>query len=78
MLSTFGDAARNLSQDAGYALRGGWFEADLVVDGISEPLLAAEVSLRRLDADMTEQKLDLLKFPACFVTRTGGCKILWC
>jgi hypothetical protein len=41
--------------------RRGWFEADFVVDRISESLLAAQISLRRLDAHMAEQELDLLK-----------------
>jgi hypothetical protein len=49
-------------------LRFGWFEADVVVHGIAEPLLAAEVTLSGLYAHVTKQKLDLLKFPAGFVT----------
>ena len=30
-------------------------EADRIVDGVPEPLLAADVALRRLNADMAEQ-----------------------
>jgi hypothetical protein len=49
--------------------RCGWLKADVIVDGVSEPLLAAQVSLRSLDADVTEQELDLLKLTACLVTQ---------
>ena len=51
--------------------RRGRFEADFVVDRISEPLLAAQISLRGLDADMSEQELDLLELPAGLMTQTG-------
>jgi hypothetical protein len=47
----------------------GWFQADFVVNGISESLLAAQVSLRRLHTHMTEQKLNLLKLPTSFMTQ---------
>jgi hypothetical protein len=47
-----------------------WFEADFIVDRISESLLAAKVLFRRLDTPMTEQKLDLFKLP--FPHDTGG------
>jgi hypothetical protein len=49
-----------------------WFEPDFVIDRISEPLLAAQVSFRRLDTHVTEQELDLLKFPTSFVTQSGA------
>jgi hypothetical protein len=49
------------------------FEADFVVDRISESLLAAQVAFCRLDAHMTEQKLNLLKLPASFMTQAGAC-----
>ena len=54
-------------------------EADFIVNRISEPLLAAKVSLRRLHAHMTQQELDLLKFPAGLMAQTGACapKIVW-
>jgi len=42
----------------------------VIVDGVSEPLLAAQVSLRGLDADVTKQELDLLKLNTCLVTQT--------
>ncbi len=38
-------------------------QADVVVYSILEPLLAAEVSLRRLDGNVAQQKLDLLRSP---------------
>jgi len=40
------------------------FEADLVIDRFSQPLLAAEVTLGRLHADVTQQELDLLQLTA--------------
>ena len=43
------------------------FQADLVVDDFSQPLLAAQVTLRRLHADVPQQELDLLKFAARLV-----------
>ena len=46
------------------------FEADFVVYHIAKTLLAAEVSLRRLNAHMAKEKLDLL--PAGFVAQTGA------
>jgi hypothetical protein len=52
--------------------RRGWFDADFVVDRISQALLAAKVSLRRLDAYVAEQELDLLEFPAGFMTQAGA------
>jgi hypothetical protein len=56
----------------------GWFQTDLVVDRISESLLAAQVSLRCLNAHMTEQELNLLKLPTRFMTqaRTGPAQIV--
>ena len=38
-----------------------WFNAKPIVDSVPEPLLAAQVSLRRLNADMPQQKLNLLQ-----------------
>jgi len=49
--------------------RFGWLKADVIVDGISEPLFAAKVSLGRLDTHVTEQELDLLKLTTCLVTQ---------
>ena len=45
----------------GSALR---FEPDLVVDGMSQPLLTSEVPLRRFHRNVTEKELDLLKLSA--------------
>ena len=49
-----------------------WFEADFIVDRISESLLAAKVSFRRLDTHMAEQKLDLFKLPTSLMTQAGA------
>lgn len=51
----------------------GRFQADFVVDRISGPLLAPQVSLRCLNAHMTEQELNLFKLPASLVTQAGAC-----
>ena len=40
------------------------FEANLVIDRASQPLLTSEVSLRRFHRNMPEKELDLLKFSA--------------
>lgn len=39
-------------------------DSELVVDGATQPLLAAEVSFSRLNRNVAEQKLDLVKFSA--------------
>jgi hypothetical protein len=44
------------------------FKADRIIDCVPESLLAADVTLRRLDADMAEQKLNLIQFSSGFVT----------
>ena len=44
--------------------------SELVVNGATQPLLAAEVSFGRLNRDVPEQELDLLKLSACLMTRT--------
>jgi hypothetical protein len=48
-----------------------WLKANFVVDRISQPLLATKISLRRLNADMSEQKLDLLKLPTGLMAQAG-------
>jgi hypothetical protein len=53
--------------------RRSWFEAYVVVHRVAKPLLTAKVSLRRLDAHMAEQKLDLLELTTGFVAQTGAC-----
>lgn len=45
-------------------------DSDGIVNRVPEPLLAAQVSLGRLHADVPEQKLDLLQLPAGFMTQT--------
>jgi hypothetical protein len=40
------------------------FDADAIIDGVPEALLAAQISFRCFDADMAEQKLNLLQLPA--------------
>ena len=46
-----------------------WFNAKPIVDSVPEPPLATQVSHRRLNADMPEQKLNLLQLAAGFVTQ---------
>src|ERR1700757_1154627 len=48
-----------------------WLKANFFVHRISEPLLTAQITFRGLNADMTEQELNLFKLPACLVTQTG-------
>jgi hypothetical protein len=48
------------------------FQTNSVVDCVSEPLFAAEVSFSRLNTDMTEQKLDLFKLSARIMAQTGA------
>jgi len=40
------------------------FQTYLVIDSFSQPLLAAQVALSRLHADVSQQELDLLKLAA--------------
>lgn len=47
----------------------GGLDSDSIVDGVPEPLLAAQISFGRLNADVPEQKLDLLQFSAGLVTQ---------
>jgi hypothetical protein len=42
----------------------------VIVDRIAETLLAPEVSLRRLDGDVTQQKLNLLQFAASLMAQS--------
>jgi len=48
------------------------FEADVVIDGVAEPLFAAKVTRGGLHAHLTKKKLDLLQLPAGFVAQTGA------
>jgi hypothetical protein len=42
----------------------------VIVNGIPETLLAAQISLRRLDGDVTQQKLNLLQFAPCLMAQS--------
>ena len=46
------------------------FNADFVVHGKSELLLAAKVNFRCLDGCMTEKKMDLVKLASCKMAET--------
>jgi hypothetical protein len=59
---------REVGQRGELWLRGRWLKTDFVVDRISEPLLAAEVAFRCLNADVAEQELNLFELPACLMT----------
>lgn len=39
-------------------------DPDAIIDGIPEPLLASQVALGGLNADVAEKELDLLEFSA--------------
>ena len=41
------------------------FNTHSIVDGKAQFLFAAEVAFRRLDRDMSKQKLDLIQLPTC-------------
>ena len=70
--TAFGRITPALSPSGGLLLPGvhygDWvgvrLDADPVVDCAAQLLLAPEVTLLRLDRDMTEQKLDLIQFAA--------------
>jgi len=49
------------------------FNADLVVHGESEPLLATEVLFCRLDRNVAQQELDLVELAACQMAQTRAC-----
>ena len=49
---------------AGGAVSVSLLQPDLVVDGLPQPLLTAQVFLDGLHRDVAEQELDLLQFPA--------------
>jgi hypothetical protein len=55
-----------------------WPNSDFVVHGILNPLLATEVSFRRLNLRVTEHKLDLLQFASGGVAKpcTGSAEIM--
>src|SRR5262245_49187964 len=44
--------------------RGIRLNSEPIVDGTTQPLLASEIALRRLDREVSEEKLDLVEFPA--------------
>lgn len=45
-----------------------WLNADLIVHGLTDALLATEVPLCGLDRDVTKEKLNLLQF-------SSGCRV---
>src|ERR1035441_2096845 len=47
------------------------FEPDLIIDGVTKALLAAQISLCCLNRVVSQQKLDLLPFTTCLVAKTG-------
>jgi hypothetical protein len=49
------------------------FQANLVVDRFSQPLLAAQVELGRLRADAPKQELTLLQHAARLLTEPRAC-----
>jgi hypothetical protein len=55
------------------------FDADVIIHGIAESLLAPEISLSGLDAYVAEQKLNLFQFAARLVTqaRAGSTEGVW-
>jgi hypothetical protein len=57
----------NQSASALFAL---WFDPDSVVHGRPDALLAAKVSFRGLDRDVTKQKLYLFEFASRCVTQS--------
>ena len=58
----------------------GWFETYSVVNGIAQPLFAAEISFRCFHAHMSKQELNLLEFATRLVAepRTGTPEIVRC
>ena len=66
------DSSRQSASVADTSSRRGRFEADLVVDRISESLLAAQVAFRRLNAHVAQQELNLLRLPASLMTEAGA------
>ena len=56
-----------------------WLDADVVVHSSANTLLASEVSFRRLDGNVSEQKMDLFQFSARGTTelRAGAPQIMW-
>jgi hypothetical protein len=46
-----------------------WFDTDAIIDGVTNALLAAEITLSGLYRDMSEQELNLLQLSSCGVPR---------
>jgi hypothetical protein len=71
---TFGTPRQSSTRPAsvnGKCSRRRGLNADFVVDRIPEPLLATEITFRCLNADMTEEELNLFKFSACLMNTDG-------
>ena len=49
---------------AGGAVSGSLFQPDLIVNGLPQPLLAPQISLRGLHRNVAQQELNLLQFAA--------------
>ena len=49
-----------------------WLQANLIVHRVPQTLLAAKVTLRRLNAHVTELELDLLQFSSSFMTQASA------
>jgi hypothetical protein len=56
------------------------FNADAIIDGAANALLAAQVPLGRLDRNVPEKKLNLLQFATRRMAEPGTrpAKIVWC
>lgn len=48
------------------------FDPDAVVDRVVKALLAAKIFLGRLDGDVAQKKLDLVRFPSGIAAQTGA------
>jgi hypothetical protein len=56
----------------GYISRYRWLQANTIVHRVPQTLCAAKVTLRRLNAHMTEKELDLLQFSSSFMTQASA------
>ena len=58
-----------MTQDAAKLGQASGFNANVIVHGNTQPLFATEVFLRRLHANVPEEKLNLLQFATCEVAQ---------
>jgi hypothetical protein len=56
------------------------FETDIVIDGVTQPLRAADITLSRLHSHVSEQELNLIELSICLMTQPSTCsaKIVRC